>query len=148
MSGAKSQPRAGNRSETSLLGRLRADDLQVRVGAKDALEARLESIKANLLKVLNARAGESLSAPGFGLNDFNDATLGSSDMLRVVSTDVRRAISDYEPRITDVHVRFDRAQAGGMELALNISARTRIHHRDEQVVIDLVLANGRSFRTI
>lgn len=134
------------RHQASLFERLRADDLQVPLQAQDTLASRVSSIKRNLLQVLNARAGEALSAPDFGLEDFNDATVGSADMLRVVSRDIQRVITTYEPRVKGVQVRFDRAQPGGLELVFSITAYTRIDHTDEQVMIDLVLAEGRSFR--
>ncbi|WP_259779338.1 type VI secretion system baseplate subunit TssE [Aestuariispira ectoiniformans] len=129
----------------SLLERVRADDLQEGPRTGDALSARVASIKNNLLKVLNGRQGGALSAPGFGLRDFNDASVGSSDMLRIVAGDIRKVIETYEPRVSNVVVNFDRKQDQGLDLFFQVSARTTIGHAREQVMIDLVLSEGRTF---
>ncbi|UKV13878.1 type VI secretion system baseplate subunit TssE [Thalassospiraceae bacterium SW-3-3] len=129
----------------SLLERIRADDLQEGPRAGDALSARVASIKGNLLRVLNSRAGGSASTQGFGLADFNDASVGSADMLRIVANDIRKVIELYEPRVNNVSVSFDRKQESGLELFFQISARTSIGHAREQVMIDLVLTEGRVF---
>ncbi|WP_114090683.1 type VI secretion system baseplate subunit TssE [Thalassospira profundimaris] len=129
----------------SLMERIRADDLGQTSHVSDRLAARVASIKNNLLNVLNGRSGGSQSAPGFGLADFNDASVGSADMLRIVANDIRNVIETYEPRVSNVAVRFDREQENGLELFFQISARTQIGSAREQVTIDLVLSEGRSF---
>ncbi|TQM89974.1 type VI secretion system baseplate subunit TssE [Roseinatronobacter monicus] len=135
---SRSQPR-------SLLERLRADDLKVPLRSQDAISDRITSIESNLLRVLNGRAGESASTPGFGLIDMNDAAVGSRDLLAAISRDISRAIAEGEARVFDVEVIFDRADNRGMELLFSIQAKTLISHRNEQISIDLVIREGRHF---
>lgn len=129
----------------SLLERLRSDDTGERTSTADAVEGRIKSIKQNLIRLLNSRAGGAGSSSGYGLRDFNDASVGSSDMLRIIGQDIRNTIIEFEPRVHDVHVRFDNSGLGGLELGFSISAKTTIKHRDELVTIDLVLKEGRRF---
>lgn len=138
------QTRSSERSQ-SLFERIRSDDLEEKSPIRDPIEARIFSIKENLIRLLNSRQGGSDSTPGYGLSDFNDASVGSSDMLRIISNDIRNTIKKYEPRVTDVSVSFDRGAPGGLELFFNVSVKTVIHKNDEQITIDLVLREGRSF---
>lgn len=134
------------RANHTLFERLRSDDLQIDLPGRDSLTARLESIRASLVRLLNSRGGLSAASAGYGLEDFNDATIGSSDMMRVVARDIERTITANEPRVQNVRVEFDRSQAGSLELFFRISATTVITRKSEQVVIDLVLSDGRNFR--
>lgn len=134
------------RSNYTLLERLRADDLQVELPGRDPLSVRLESIGSSLMRLLNTRCGLSSSSATYGLEDFNDAAVGSADMMRVVARDIERAIRENEPRVSHVQVLFERGQTGSTELFFKILATTMITRKSEQVMIDLVLSNGRNFR--
>lgn len=136
--------RTSNRSQ-SLLERLRLDDTGERSSTTDHIEGRILSIKRNLVHLLNSRQGGSSSTQDYGLNDLNDASVGSSDMLRIIGQNIRSVITKFEPRVHDVQVNFDQSSLGGLELGFSISAKTTIKHRDEQVTIDLVLREGRRF---
>lgn len=129
----------------SLLERLRADDLQMPARKSDPLAERIASIKANLVQVLNGRAGGAASAPEFGLSDLNDSVMGSRDLLAAITRDIARTLLAHEPRVSDVVVRFDRSQNGGTELFFVVQATTRITHRTQQLTIDLVMKEGRRF---
>ncbi len=130
----------------SLFERLQAEDELYQIRYGDALEQLVSSIKRNLVVVLNARRGGAMSAPDFGLDDFNTLSVGSADMLREISTEIRRCIMRYEPRVEDVQVRFDREINHGLELYFIVSAKVRIEHSKEQITIDLVLTDRRKFR--
>lgn len=129
----------------SLLERLRSDDSGDTPARLNPVEAKVASIKANLIRLLNARRGGAAATPGYGLSDFNDASVGSSDMLRVIGQDIRHVIATYEPRVQNVRVEFEADRASGLELCFRVTAGTRISHTNEQVVIDLVLKEGRHF---
>lgn len=143
--GLGGQPVRSKSQTRSLLERLRADDLKVPLRSQDAISDRISSIQANLVRVLNGRAGESASAPGFGLIDMNDASVGSKDLLAAISRDITRAIAEGEARVFDVQVIFDRANNCGLELLFSVQAKTLISHRNEQITIDLVMKEGRHF---
>ncbi len=136
--------RSSERSR-SLFERLRSDDLEEMPIIRDPVTARVTSIKSNLVRVLNSRRGGSDSSPEYGLSDFNDASVGSSDMLRVISRDIRTVIAKYEPRVSHVTVAFDHENKGGLELFFKVSVQTLIGDQNEQVLIDFVLKEGRSF---
>lgn len=133
------------RRNHSLLERLRADDLAEPITGQDPLEARVSSIRRSLVTLLNSRAGFSEGTRSYGLEDLNDASVGSSDMLRIIARDIERAIAANEPRVENVRVWFDRSCNGGAELAFHVSASTRIDRASEQLTINLVLADGRRF---
>lgn len=141
-------PRQSQRSSVrsqSLLERLRASDTGEKAEARDPLEERINSIKASLVRLLNARKGGSGSEPNYGLSDFNDASVGSSDMFRVIKRDIQEAIATYEPRVDNVVVVIDAGASRGLALNFRVSMTTRISHRDEQVTINMVLREGRKF---
>ena len=129
----------------SLLERLRRDDTGEDVPSADAAEMRVRSIKNSLVQLLNSRRGGADSAAAYGLSDFNDASVGSSDMLSIICRDIRSTIEKYEPRVGDVRVQPDPMSAGGLELGFTISMRTRVRNKDEKVMIDLILREGRNF---
>lgn len=133
------------RKNRSLLERIRADDLEEELKGSDPVEVRIASIRGSLISLLNSRAGFAESAVGYGLEDLNDASVGSSDMLRIIARDIERAIAANEPRVTNVRVGFDRAGNRGAELNFFVSASTKIERASQQLTIDLVLTDGRSF---
>lgn len=102
---------------------------------------RIRAIKVHLEWLLNARQGCSLSSPGFGLSDFNDASLGSADLLIHISADIRRSIETYEPRvkIRDVHFRPD--PDAPLDLNFRLDCVVAVESREELIEIDLVM-NG------
>lgn len=62
-------------------------------------EASIQTVKRHVEQLLNSRQGGSQSSPSVGLPDFNDAALGSSDLLLQAAIGIRAAIEDNEPRI-------------------------------------------------
>lgn len=56
----------------------------------------LFSLKKNVSNLLNARIGESLSAPDLGLVDFNDASLSAHDLALQIRLTIRRCLEKYE----------------------------------------------------
>lgn len=142
--GRNAASRSSSRTQ-SLLERLRADDTGEHFTTADPVGGRIRSIKQNLVRLLNSRQGGSSSSNDYGLDDFNDAAVGSSDMLRIIGQDIRKVITKFEPRVHDVRVNFDHATLGGVELGFSISVKTTVKHREEQVTIDLVMKEGRRF---
>lgn len=102
--------------------------------------ASVQAVKRHVEQLLNARQGGAPSCPSMGLPDFNDAVMGSADLLLRATAGIRGAIENNEPRIrvgdvrllTDaqqpLQLRFrvdcdlildDRSTAFEMELTLN-----------------------------
>lgn len=64
----------------------------------------LDSLVDTLRSLLNARLGESLCAPGYGIIDFADAVHNFPEAMQVLQQSIRTAILRYEPRLRNVTV--------------------------------------------
>lgn len=81
-----------------------------------------ESILAHLRALLNARRGEALSAPSFGVPDLSDFVDGVPNGGQRLAAVIRSAILEHEPRLQAVCVRHVAAE-GELALRFEISAR-------------------------
>lgn len=108
----------------------------------------LASVKRNITHLLNTRLGESLSAPGLGLVDFNDAALDSRDLALTIRRAISHCLLTYEPRIRDVDVRGlpDSSTLLGMQFHILASVSLGDLHR--QVQIDLLLDSNKKYRVV
>lgn len=59
----------------------------------------------HLRVLLNTRRGESASAPGFGVVDFNDFVHSLPASVQTLQAAIRATILEYEPRLKNVSVR-------------------------------------------
>ncbi len=82
----------------------------------------LESIVAHLNDLLNTRAGESLSAPDFGIVDFADVVHNFPEATQVLQQSIRATILKYEPRLRNVSV-HPVPSPDTLMIAFEISAR-------------------------
>ncbi len=64
------------------------------------------SVVDHIRALLNARAGESPSAPDFGLVDFTDVVHQIPEAVQTIQKSIRDCILKYEPRVLHVSVRF------------------------------------------
>ncbi|MFB4394595.1 MULTISPECIES: type VI secretion system baseplate subunit TssE [unclassified Pseudomonas] len=100
---------------------------------------RIEEIKRHLETLLNTRQGCSQSSPELGLRDFNGHDLGSGDLLKHISSDIRRTIQRFEPRI-EVHALKALPDANTpLELHLRLECRMRVENHIEQLEIELLV---------
>jgi type VI secretion system protein len=94
--------------EQTLLDRIaRCGDRQrgrIEPSANEDLDALMESVRRNLVRLLNARHGMSEALPDYGLPALNDLTIGSGDYVRRVEEAIRVAVEKYEPRLRRVRV--------------------------------------------
>lgn len=102
---------------------------------------RVMAIKRQLEVLLNARKGASASTPDFGLADFNDASVGSSDMIGAIVQDVWDAIERYEPRIVIEKIDCEPDEDMPLAFDFRIVGHILAEDKEEQVEIDMVL-NG------
>ncbi len=72
--------------------------------AEEDAEALMESVRRNLVRLLNARHGMSEAAPDYGLPALGDMLAGGEQYLRAMQDAVRMTIEKYEPRLRRVRV--------------------------------------------
>lgn len=97
-----------------LLGRL--------AGRQTGRRSERDAILAHLQALLNTRAGESVSAPEFGVVDFADVVHNFPASMQVLVHSIRATLLRYEPRLRAVTIQ----PVGGddpLTLAFEISAR-------------------------
>ena len=78
---------------------------------EENLDELMESVRRQLVRLLNARHGMSESAPDYGLPALGELLAGSDDYLRQVQDAIRATIEKYEPRLRRVRVTH-RAEEG------------------------------------
>ncbi|MDD1793400.1 type VI secretion system baseplate subunit TssE [Enterovibrio makurazakiensis] len=108
----------------------------------------LDSLKVNVSNLLNARIGESLSAPDLGLIDFNDAALSSHDLALQIRRAIRRCIETYEPRIKSMDINVLPDNGSPLNLRFQISASVNLGAMHRKVQIDLLLDSNRKYRVV
>jgi len=96
-------------------------------------------IKRHIERLLNARKGSSLSAPDFGLNDFNDASIGTSDMVAVISEDIKATINRFDSRVTITDVQYDRDNDYPLELKFIISGFAIVDGLGQEIIFAVAM---------
>ncbi|ABI55404.1 type VI secretion system baseplate subunit TssE [Alkalilimnicola ehrlichii MLHE-1] len=107
----------------------------------------IESIKAHLADLLNSHPGHCACAPGLGLVDFNDATLGALDLRLSIRRAVRDCIERYEPRIRQVSVEVMDQGSEPAALRFKLHAVLNTDRGDQRTTLDLMLSD-RHYRFI
>lgn len=132
----------------SFFQRLEADAPKRSVTQGPDTDEVLQSLKRNVTNLLNARMGESLSAPELGLIDFNDASLSSHDLALQIRRAIRRCIETYEPRIKsmEIHVLPDNGSPLNLRFQVTASINAGALHRNVQ--IELLLDSNRKYRVV
>lgn len=126
----------------SLFERLDPDVPLLRIlSRQEQVQERIRGIKQNLERILNTRQGCSASSPELGLRDFNNASLGSTDLQQRVGADIRRSIAAHEPRIKVVSVRVQPDATQPLNLHIRLDCLVSLQGMEEQMEIDLVV-NG------
>lgn len=124
----------------SLFERLEPDAPRYHPGSTDdQARQRVEAIKRHLEQVLNSRRGCSQSSPELGLHDFNGVTQASSDLVVAISTDIRRSVAAFEPRIKVTGVRYQPDPDLPLELNFRLDCQVQVNHKDEQVQIEVAM---------
>lgn len=94
--------------EQTLLDRLAALADENRGGlepsATEDLEALMNSVRRQLLRLLNARHGACEAQPDYGLPALADLTIGTGDHVHTVQKAIQTTIEKYEPRLRRVRV--------------------------------------------
>lgn len=129
-----------------LLNRLQAEDegfvLSSLASDQVTMDSYIESIKSNLVNVLNARRGSSLSSPEYGLADFNDGATASDDMSKYIMSDIQRCIRDFEPRVQSVRVRAVASNHAPLNLVFHLSLEVENREGDDPLQFEVHLGQG------
>ncbi|KQB55028.1 hypothetical protein AQS70_19920 [Pseudomonas endophytica] len=124
----------------SLFERLEPDAPQRQRWTREQLaHQQVEAIKQHLERLLNARRGCSQSSPELGLNDFNGGAIGSADLVIHISTDIRRSVEAFEPRIKVLGVRFQPDPQLPLELTFRLDCQVRLNNKDELVQLTVAM---------
>ena len=102
----------------------------------------VRSIQRNLENILNARAGTSAARPDYGLSDFNDGAVLSSDMLRFIREDIRHAIQEFEPRLGNVSIEGGQIGDGIPHLRFRLLCEVNTPDGHDKVAFTLALEDG------
>ena len=104
------------------------------------------AIKRHLETLLNARQGCSQSSPEMGLHDFNGHDASTGDLLEQVSTDIRRTLQRFEPRVQVRSLKAVPDCHAPLELHFRLDCHVQVNNHMEQLQLEL-LVNGHSRHT-
>jgi len=85
-----------------------------------------ESILRNLADLLNVRRGSVEASPELGMPDFEDLALRFTEGITILSSEVARQITLYEPRLTAVSVKHLPDPDNPLSLRLEVEASLRL----------------------
>ncbi len=77
-----------------------------RLGTGERNVDKVGSVIEHLQELLNTCAGESVTAPDFGLMDFTEIVHELPHGIHTIQQSIRAVILKYEPRLKNVSVRF------------------------------------------
>lgn len=136
----------GRAAAGSLFDRLVIDEEELPAPtAVDPIDAALGSVKRNLGRLLNARAGGAASNPALGVVDFNDSSVRSNDMLRSIATSIRECVERFEPRVRRVEVDFYPDPDAPLVLRFNIRGEIAVIDSAQAIRIDIEMNADRHF---
>jgi type VI secretion system lysozyme-like protein len=137
----------GSRARTmagSLFERLIVDEEEISLDwSGDLTDGRVRSIKRNLGRILNTRAGGAAANSALGVGDFNDGVMRSSDPTKHICASIRECILANEPRISDVDVEHIPDLEQPLSPRFSIVASILVSGRKEQIRVDLAMLDGR-----
>lgn len=91
--------------ERSLLERLAEPDPPARRSAQEDLSRLVDSVLANLRRVLNSRHGITMIREDYGIPDLADVVHNLPEALGKMRAAIKTAIENYEPRLSHVRVK-------------------------------------------
>lgn len=99
----------------------------------------VQAVKRHVEQLLNARQGGSQSSPSIGLPDFNDAAMGSVDLVRQASLGIRGAIENNEPRIRVCAIRLLPRDQQPLQLGFRVDCHLVVDESSTAFEMDLTL---------
>ncbi|MBS9783269.1 MAG: type VI secretion system baseplate subunit TssE [Pasteurella sp.] len=97
------------------------------------------SIKQNLDIILNSKRGCSGCSPYFGLRDFNDATASTQSLCVEITSDIKRNIEMFEPRVRVNKIDYIQDDSSPEALIFRLSCAVLLKSGKELSEFDLIL---------
>ncbi|MCQ9090923.1 type VI secretion system baseplate subunit TssE [Vibrio alginolyticus] len=108
----------------------------------------VQSIKDNLVNILNTRVGSAQSAPSLGLIDFNDASLDTLDLALRIKQSIHVCIEQFEPRLSAVSIMSHTDEGNPLTLRFMIEAQLNSDALHESVRFQLMLDSNHQYRVM
>jgi type VI secretion system protein len=139
--------------EQTLLDRIgslnKGKELSRSQSASEDLEALMESVRASLKRLLNARHGMCEAQPDYGLPALNDLAAGGGEHVDRVKKAIETAVQKYEPRLKRVRVSpVENEDIHGRIVSFRIDATLIARSGDQRVWYETSIADGREFDVI
>ncbi|MDO5484321.1 MAG: type VI secretion system baseplate subunit TssE [Desulfovibrionaceae bacterium] len=107
----------------------RLSRMQHEAERRDSTEAEevLQSVTGYVAKLLNTRHGSTVLDDAFGIADFssNGVSFENEDIPRL-EREIADFIARYEPRLTDVHVRFTPDTNAPLQMVFSLKAELQL----------------------
>lgn len=100
------------------------------------------SVYQHLQELLNTRVGNAAAMNQYGLNDFNDMASVHTDFVKHIGFDIKRCITDYEPRLRDVRISHLPDTDRPLLLSFSVQAEMAVGDEYRKVSFDISL-NGK-----
>jgi len=107
--------------ESSLLERISAGRRETKIDLNPRLVA--ESVLRHLERLLNVRQGSVLTRPDYGLPDISSLTRAHADANVEFRLAIKRALEDFEPRLSQITVSPESNEGDQLTLRFKITAR-------------------------
>lgn len=107
-----------------------------------------DSIKDNLVNILNTRVGSAPSTPLLGLMDFNDASVDTLDLSVRIKRSIQTCIAHYEPRLSAVSITINNEEHNPLTLGFTIEATLNSDSLHDSVRFQLLLDNNHQYRVL
>ncbi len=138
----KEQSSENKNLKASLFERLAVDSDGSDLTLRGGVPGHIDSIKRNINRILNTNFGSSASSNKMGLKDVNDLSQNQVDLLKLIAEDIKRNISDHEPRVSNVIANAVEDDVDVLRLTFNVQAEIYVNNKQEKIIIDIVLENG------
>lgn len=104
----------------------------------------LDSVIEHLNKLLNSRQGTTLMDEEYGMPDFNDFASKFPGSMTKLETSLSDLIEKYEPRLSNVRVKFVLQDESDLSLIFEINAGLKTDGNHERICIEsLVNSSGK-----
>jgi len=127
--------------DRTLLERLEAaTDGAIPIREHASISLYQDGVLANIRRVLNARQGCCETRPDYGMPDLNDMISRGADSIAGIARAVQEQIEMFEPRLTNVAVRFVPDPDKPLQFSFHISAVLYFGDDRERISFDTILS--------